>query len=82
MYNRCGGYSDTYRAERMLDKSYAAIFRELQWLANYYDTLGQKEKAREIRDSLVNYYVKNNREPSGNNGRVANDEDKNNAYGQ
>lgn len=66
----------------MLDKSYSAIFRELQWLANYYDIMGQKEKAREIRDSLVNYYVKKNHEkPAGNKDVAGHDEKQTGTYG-
>lgn len=65
----------------MLDKSYSAIFRELQWLANYYDIMGQKEKAREIRDSLVNYYVKNNHESANNQDVADNDERQTGTYG-
>lgn len=43
----------------MLEENSAANFRELQWLANYYEGIGQPEKAREIRDNLVNIFVKN-----------------------
>jgi len=58
----------------MLDKSYAAHFRELQWLANYYDNMGQKEKAREIRDSLVSYFVKDNQQPASGDDTAASDD--------
>lgn len=46
----------------MSEKNPAAQFRELQWLANYYDGIGQPEKAREIRDNLVNIFVKNSQQ--------------------
>ena len=42
----------------MLNKKPAASFRELQWLAKYYEEIGKIEKAREIRDNLVNIFVK------------------------
>ena len=65
----------------MLDKSYSSTFRELQWLANYYDIMGQKEKAREIRDSLVNYYVKKNSEKPAGNKDVTDNDKQTGAYG-
>jgi hypothetical protein len=43
----------------MADKKPAASFRELQWLAKYYEEIGDLEKARAIRDNLVNIFVKN-----------------------
>lgn len=43
----------------MLDKKPAASFRELQWLAKYYEEIGDLDKARQVRDNLVNIFVKN-----------------------
>ncbi len=46
----------------MLNKNQAASFRELQWLAKFYEESGEPEKAREIRDSLVNIFLRNSRQ--------------------
>lgn len=58
----------------MLDKTPAAMFRELRWLANYYEASGQKEKAREVRDSLVNFFIRNNQQNDGTNADYNNEQ--------